>query len=134
MVNTPHKDFVRSAFALLLIAHGVAHLIGFGHAWHLLSPDPLPARTTLFDQIDIGEMGMRSLGVVWLVIGLAFIVSGGAALLRAVWWMVAAATAATLSIVICTLAQPDANVGLVLDILIVMAVLVAGRLSLYGES
>lgn len=134
MVNTPHKDFIRTAFALLLVAHGVAHLVGFGHAWHLLSPDPLPVQTTLFDRVDIGEAGMRSLGVVWLVIGLAFIVAGGAALLRAAWWMVGAATAATLSIVICTLAQPDANVGLVIDIAIVMAVLVAGRLSLYGES
>ena len=134
MVNTPHKDFIRTAFALLLVAHGVAHLVGFGHAWHLLSPDPLPIQTTLFDRVDIGEAGMRSLGVVWLVIGLAFIVSGGAALLKAGWWMVAAATAATLSIVICTLAQPDANVGLALDVLIVMAVLFAGRVSLYGES
>lgn len=134
MVNTPHKDLIRTTFALLLVAHGIAHLVGFGHAWHLLSPDPLPTHASLFDQIDIGDAGTRTLGLVWLVVGLAFIVSGGAALLKATWWMVSAATAATLSIVLCTLAQPDANVGLALDVLIVMALLVAGRVSLAGES
>lgn len=134
MVNTPHKDLIRTAFAFLLVAHGVAHLVGFGHAWHLISPDPLPPGTTLLDEMEIGEAGTRALGVAWLVVGIAFVIAGGAALLKSAWWMLAAATAATLSIVLCTLAQPDANVGLAIDILIVMAVLVAGRVSLYGES
>jgi hypothetical protein len=84
--------------------------------------------------MNVGDAALRALGVAWLVVGLAFVAAGSAALLKAEWWMVAAATAATLSIVLCTLAQPDASVGLAIDVLILMGVLVAGRMSLYGES
>lgn len=32
----------------LLLAHGIAHLVGFAVAWKLLVNDEVPYRTTLF--------------------------------------------------------------------------------------
>lgn len=135
MLNTPHKDLVRTVFALFLIAHGIAHFVGFGHAWRMLSPDPYPYRTTLVGtQLDVGDAGMRVLGVLWLVVGAGFIAVSGAALLRVNWWMAAAAVMALVSLVLCVLAWPDTSIGLALNVVVVGALFVVGRLSQLAES
>jgi len=135
MLNTPHKDLIRATFALLLLAHGIAHFVGFGHAWRLLTPDPYVYRTTLFgSHLDVGDGGMRTLGVVWLILGLAFIGVSGAALLKTPWWMGAAGAVATASFVMCALQRPDASVGLALNAIIIVALLAVARLSQLAAS
>lgn len=135
MLNTPHKDLVRTGFALFLIAHGIAHFVGFGHAWRMLSPDPFPYRTTLAGaRLDVGDAGMRVLGVLWLVVGASFIAVSGAALLRVNWWMAAAAVVAFASLILCVLEWPEASVGLALNAAIVGMLFVVGWLSQLAES
>ena len=55
------------ALSALLVAHGVAHLVGFAVPWKLVSTAEVPYRTTILGgMIDIGDTGARALGVVWL--------------------------------------------------------------------
>lgn len=135
MLNTPHKDLIRATFALFLFAHGIAHFVGFGHAWRLLTPDPYVYRTTLFgSHLDVGDIGMRAMGVAWFVLGLAFIGVSGAALLRTPWWMAAAGAVATASLALCALQRPDASIGLALNAIIIVALLAVARLSQLAAS
>lgn len=135
MLNPPYKDVVRTIFALLLLAHGVAHFVGFGHAWRILSPDPLPYRTTLVgSHLNVGDAGMRVIGVLWLGTGLGFVVASGAALLESGWWMGAAGVLAALSSMLCALERPDADTGLVLNAGIIAALLLAAWLSAQAAS
>lgn len=135
MLNTPHKDLIRTVFALFLIAHGVAHFVGFGHAWRILSPDPLPYRTTLLgSHLDVGDAGMRIIGVLWLAVGLGFVAMSGAALLKSGWWMGATGVLAAVSLTLCALAQPDATVGLLLNAAIIAVLLLVAWLSMQAAS
>ena len=103
---------MRFALSALLIAHGVAHLVGFVVPWKLVSTAEVPYRTTILGgMIDVGDAGTRALGVVWLMAALAFVLLAGAVL--AGWnvrlWIFAMLA---LSIVLCVVGWPEARIGL----------------------
>lgn len=103
-------------FAIVLVLHGVAHVVG------------VPSHTTLLDgAVDVGDTGMRVMGGLWLAAGLAFAVAGVAAIARAGWWPIAALFAAMFSFLLCVLAWPDARAGAVLDVALVAAIFVGMR-------
>ena len=112
---------MRFAFAALLLAHGVAHLVGFAVPWKLLSSEEVPYRTTILGSlIDVGHAGARALGVVWLAAALAFVLLAAAVLagLNVRPW-----TSAMLgmSIVLCVIGWPEARIGLVVNALMLAA-------------
>ena len=114
---------MRFALAALLIAHGVAHLVGFVVPWKLLSTAEVPYRTTILGGVtDVGDAGARALGVVWLVAALAFVLLAGAVL--AGWnvrvWIFAMLA---LSIVLCVVGWPEARIGLVVNAVLLAALL-----------
>ena len=121
---------MRFVFAGLLIAHGIAHLVGFAVPWKLMSSAEVPYRTTILGgAIDVGGTGARALGVLWLITALAFVVLAGAVLLgwNVRFWTFAALS---LSIVLCVAGWPDARIGLavngvVLTVLLAMPALAA---------
>ena len=113
---------MRFALVALLIAHGVAHLVGFVVPWK---------RTTILGgATDVGDAGARALGVVWLVAALAFVLLAGAVLAG---WNVRVWTFATLSlsIVLCVAGWPEARIGLVVNVVLLTVLLampdLAGR-------
>lgn len=58
---------MRMALALFLLVHGTAHLPGFTLAWRLTSNPDMPYTTTLLGGlVDVGEAGIRVVGVLWL--------------------------------------------------------------------
>jgi hypothetical protein len=114
---------MRFVFAALLIAHGVAHLVGFVVPWKLVSTAEVPYRTTILGGVaDLGDAGMRAVGVVWLVAALAFVLLAGAVL--AGWnvklWVFAMLA---LSSVLCIVGWPEARVGLVVNAVLLAALL-----------
>jgi hypothetical protein len=114
---------MRFAFAALLIAHGIAHLVGFAVPWKLLSSAEVPYRTTILGgAIDVGHTGARALGVLWLIAALAFVLLAGAALAG---WNVRFWTFATLSlsIALCVAGWPDARIGLGVNAVLLTALL-----------
>src|SRR5919106_1807207 len=62
--------------AFLLVAHGVAHLVGFVSSWKLATLAELPYKTTVFSgRVDVGDAGIRMMGVLWLLAALALLVA-----------------------------------------------------------
>ena len=70
---------MRFVLAFFLLAHGVAHLVGFVSSWKLATLAELPYKTTVFSgRIDVGDAGIRVLGVLWLLTALAFLIAASA--------------------------------------------------------
>lgn len=111
--------------ALLLFAHGIAHLVGFSAAW-ALSPTKIPHLTTVVGgRFAIGEAGIRAVGVLWLAAALAFALMAIGAATQAPWWPRATAVVALASLGLCVLGWPEAKVGVVLNIGVLVLVAIA---------
>lgn len=124
---------IRIPLALLCVGHGAAHLVGFLVAWHLRAFPVLVHKTTvLAGRVDVGETGMRAAGALWLLMGLAFAGAGilvwqrGASAVGAILWAAAA------SAVLCVLEWPDSQVGVVVNLGIVLIALAALRFGWFG--
>jgi hypothetical protein len=120
---------VRILVALLLLAHGVAHGVGFAGAWRL-SPQ-IPYKTTLLaGRLDAGPTGIRVVGVIWLVLAAAFALTAAGAFARAGWWHPLALGIAAASLVLCVLAVPDAKIGVAVNVVLLVGLAVArGRVT-----
>lgn len=72
---------LRIALAIFLTVHGAAHLVGFASSWGA-SPDPAPLKTTVLgDRINLGSIGSRLLGTLWLLAALAYGLAAAGAVL-----------------------------------------------------
>ena len=120
---------MRFALALILIVHGVAHLVGFVVPWRLAKLDEAPYKTTLLGgRLDVGDAGIRFNGVLWLLAGLGFVVSGAALMLVAPWWPHFTTIAAAGSLVLAVAGWPDSRIGVPIDLLILAYLLIGGSL------
>ena len=112
---------MRVAVAVLLVVHGLVHLLGFVKAWRI-APVPQLSGATLFPLPASAE---RPVGLLWLLACLALV--GAAAMLLAggaSWWILAAGGVA-LSQLLVVHAWPDAKAGTVANVLLAAAVVVA---------
>jgi hypothetical protein len=67
---------MRFVLAFFLLAHGAAHLAGFVSSWKLATLAELPNKTTVLSgRVDVGDAGIRVMGVLWLLATLAFLVA-----------------------------------------------------------
>jgi hypothetical protein len=116
---------MRVLVALLLLAHGVAHIPGFISAWQLRMLAGLPYRTTLLaGSIDVGVLGIRIVGVAWLLVALSFAASAAGLALSLAWWQRTAYMTIAVSLVLCILGWPDSRLGVVANAM--LAALVFG--------
>lgn len=119
---------MRIVLALLMVGHGIAHLPGFLVAWRLHSFPEMPFRTTIFGtSLDVGEAGIRIVGILWLATGAAFIVLAAATLARASWWHPLAYGLIVLSAVLCLAGWPEARLGLVANGVILLLIAIGAR-------
>jgi hypothetical protein len=108
------------ALGVFLVLHGVAHLVGFAGSFRLLPPDKMAHTTMLFaGRVDVGEAGMRAMGVGWLVAAVGFLVAAVGVFLRADWALTATVVVAAGSLALCLAQLPEAKIGLVIDVLII---------------
>lgn len=120
---------LRWVLSIIFVVHGFSHLVGFVVPWGLGEVKDAPYRTTLLgDAIDIGEGGIRVFGVLWLIAALAFVVAGFACLTSQTWWIPFATWTAALSLVLSVLGWPEARVGIVVDVLILVLLILGSRL------
>jgi len=62
---------MRVVLAAFVLVHGIAHLPGFVVPWRLAALSELPYKTTLLNgTLDVGEGGIRIVGLLWLFAGL----------------------------------------------------------------
>lgn len=124
---------MRYVLALLFLAHGVAHLPGFLVAWRLRVVPELPHTTTVLDgSLDIGEAGMRVLGLAWLACAVACAAVAVAAIARAPWWTNGALAVVAASIVLCLLGWPAARLGLLMNAILVALLWSGARMGWLG--
>ena len=103
----------------LLIVHGIAHLPGFAVPWRLMVSPELPYRTTILaGRFEVGDIGVRAVGLAWAVVAVAFLALAWAIGAGAPWARVAIATAVVASLTLCAAGWPDARIGVVANLLI----------------
>jgi hypothetical protein len=112
---------VRRGAGLLLVLHGIAHLPGAIGAWQLAKLQDLPYSTVVLDgHVDVGDVGMAFLGVIWLIASVAVVAAG-----ISVWRgdpraIDVVAGAATVSLAICLVGLPAAAIGVWVDVAVLV--------------
>lgn len=98
-------------FALLLVVHGLIHVLGFAKAFGLA------------DLPQLREPISQTFGLLWLAAGLLFIASAAALFVwPRSWWFVAAA-AVVFSVIAISASWGDAKFGLIANALVATAVI-----------
>ena len=110
------------AIAAFLAAHGIAHLLGFLSAWRLGEFPDVPYSTWILNgSVDVGDAGIRLVGLLWLAAAAAFVGAAALAWRPATIAGPVTAIAAAGSLLVCTLGLPAAVVGVVIDVAILGA-------------
>jgi hypothetical protein len=120
---------LRFALAMILIAHGAVHIVGFVVPWRLATLTEMPYKTTLLGgRLNVGEGGIRAVGVLWLLAAMGFVISGAALILLAPWWPSITLVSAGYSLALTILGWPDSRIGIPIDVILLGYVLIGGRL------
>jgi hypothetical protein len=119
---------MRIAVGIYILVHGFCHLVGFLVPWNLITTKEEPYKTTLLaGAFDVGDVGIRMVGLLWLLAGLAFAFDGVGAFAGWPWWRWAAFGLAVASLVLCVFGLPGAKIGIPANLLL-LAYLAAARL------
>jgi len=109
--------------ALILIVHGLIHLMGFAVYVRHAHIEGLPYKTTLLHgRWDLGAGGIRVFGVLWLLPAIGFVAVALALLAGWEWWTTVVAGAAILSLALTALDWSSAFMGAVINIAILALV------------
>ncbi len=117
---------MRYVLAALLLIHGLAHLVGFLVPWKLVKLDEMPYKTTLLGgHWDVGDAGIRGMGVLWLLVGGGLFVLGGTLALTGVVSGDLLLGLSLGSAILCVLGWPDSKLGLPVNVAMVVLYLAA---------
>jgi hypothetical protein len=122
---------MRFGLAFLLVAHGVAHLVGFISSWQLATLAELPYRTAVFSgRVDVGDAGIRVIGALWLLVAIAFLIAAFAVATETGWALRCTLAAVLASLVLCVVAWPDARIGVAVNVALALLLTIGARLQL----
>jgi 2-hydroxy-6-oxonona-2,4-dienedioate hydrolase len=129
------ESSMRMAFVLVLVLHGVAHLVGFLSPWGLL-PATVPSGAAgsspnaLFGgRVTLGDATARGFGVIWLVAALSFVVVAIGFWRRDPWSLPALVSVTVASLALSTAWWPAARIGVFVNVVILLALITAAYLS-----
>lgn len=110
---------MRFLLAFLFVAHGIAHLPGFLVLWRLKDLPELPYKTTLLaGHWDVGDLGARVTGSLFLLAALAFLVAAVVLVRKAPFGKDLAVGVTLFSLALTGMAWPEARVGFALDLVL----------------
>ena len=115
---------LRIVFLVIVLLHGLIHLMGFVKEWKLAPVSQLSGQTL----IPLSAAGAKIAGAFWLLACLGFLWAGVAFLLKKESWWVIAALAVLVSQLLIILYWPDAKAGTVANIIVLL-----GLLPAYGD-
>src|SRR5215510_8740895 len=119
---------MRVFLAVWFFVHGVAHLPGFLVSWQLRTFNDLPLRTPILaNSVDVGRIGVRLIGLGWLLGAVAFMALAAAAMLRVAWWQGATYVVLGFSLKLCILGWPRSWIGVVSNIVVAVLLVSATR-------
>jgi hypothetical protein len=128
------SDYLRLGLAILLLVHAVAHIPGFLVAWRLAVLPELPYRTTLLGgTIDIGPLGIRLVGVLWLTCTLGFLAAALLVFRGSASWPALTLAVVCLSLLLCLAGLPDTRIGLAVNVLLLLVLGLTVRTSWLGD-
>jgi 2-hydroxy-6-oxonona-2,4-dienedioate hydrolase len=112
---------MRLAIALVLLLHGLAHLVGFLTPWNIgLSPVGRAAAqpiTEIFGgRVRLGTVVSRGLSVVWLAVALAFVTVAFGWWLRSTWSLGALLGVILVSLALTLVWWPTARIGVAVNV------------------
>ena len=118
--NDPEPDtrlsrYVRWPLAVLLVAHGAIHVLGFLWAFNLAQIEEIGSPTLLFAGAELGDPGTVAFGLLWLVAMVAFIAAGIGVARGTAWSIPVTGIAAGISLVPTIVWWNDAWIGAVLS-------------------
>jgi hypothetical protein len=117
---------IRVVLAVVLTAHALAHVPGFLAAWQIRQFMSLPYGTTILGgAVDVGGVGTRILGVLWLATAVAMAVTGVAVVMRVGWAVPLLLAALGTSTALCVLGWPAARLGLLANFIVAALLLAA---------
>jgi hypothetical protein len=119
----------------LLVGHGIAHVVGFVVPWKLITSTEVPYKTTvLAGALDVGPAGVRIIGLIWLLVSIAFISLATGLQQHASWWYRDAFATAAVSLALCALGWPESRPGVVANVALLGILVAAGLLGWYPEA
>jgi hypothetical protein len=114
--------------AVGLILHGLIHLLGFVVPWRLAKLEEMAYSTTvLAGKLDVGDTGIRLVGLLWLAAAIGYVAAGVGLVGLAPWWLGLTLAVTVFSLALCILGWPDAQFGFYIDLVILVYLLVGGR-------
>ena len=116
----------RWATGILLIGHGLIHAMGPLDIWGIADMEELTGEPA----IDIGSTATDVLAAVWLLALVVLVVSGLGVLARRAWWRRLAIIGVIGSQFVIIVWWGDAAAGTIPNLLVVVAVVLAGPLGL----
>lgn len=110
---------MRIFIAIVLIAHGLAHTVGFVTPFRIGPGRATPYKTAILSgAVDLGDAGIRVMGILWLVGVLAFVAAGAGVAAGSPWWRPVTLYAAVFSLILSILGWPDSPIGVFINIAI----------------
>lgn len=114
------------AVGIYMFVHGFAHIVGFLVSWKLVEDKDSPYKTTILDgKLDMGDTGIRILGILWLLLGMAFFLMTYAVIAETSWWRTATFYVTYISLFLSILNLPDTKYGLMANILLLLFLWIA---------
>lgn len=114
---------IKTIFVVILVVHGLIHLMGPAVYMRLFEIQDFSYKTTLLGgRWDLGENGISIFGAMWVIPAVGFIVISAALLTKWRWWKQVLVAVALFSLVLTALDWSIAYAGAVLNIFILAVV------------
>jgi hypothetical protein len=112
----------------VLVLHGIAHIVGFVAPWRILEMTEVPYKTTVLGgMIDLGDIGIRFVGILWLVVAVGFAATAMGVLTHEPWWRGLGFACTGLSIVLTLTEFPRTKAGLFVNVGLLVVLLADTR-------
>jgi hypothetical protein len=116
--------------AIVLIVHGLIHLMGTASYLKLTEIGELPYKTTLLNgSWDLGTKGIALFGVLWAVATVGFVAAGVAMIAGWSWWQPLLLGVTLFSLVLTALDYKVAYAGVIINVVILAVVLLGPRVA-----
>lgn len=102
---------LKISFAVIILIHGLIHLMGFAKAFNLADIEALALPIS------------KTAGLFWLIACLLMLATASAYLFKNSWWITLAIIAAVLSQLLIILSWQDAKYGTIANLIILIAIL-----------
>lgn len=126
-------EIFAAGMTVLVIIHGLIHLIGFRVYAQGAQVSDVPFKTTfLNDTLDLGISGIRIYGYLWLLSALGFIIAGVGFILHVNGWQSVLIAASLISIVVTVMDWQTAFRGTLVDLVLLGATLLLPIAARFG--